>query len=122
MYLRRHIEISHTGIKQPPKKQPRKKYVPKIKIFQCQICSKILSTKSILERHVSDHHKTIKCKFCQKLFGTQLRLKDHVRDCHENLREHNCEICSRRFKRRSKLKSDINTHDPNCPRDLKCTQ
>jgi len=57
MYLKKHIENSHTGIKQPPKKQPRKKPNQKTISFQCLICSKILTTKSILKRHVSEHNK-----------------------------------------------------------------
>jgi len=115
--LKEHIQKFHTGIK-----QPRRKYIPKTETFQCQICSKILSTKSILERHVSEHNKTIKCKFCEKLFGNQSRLKDHVKNYHENKIEYICNICGKKYSQQSYLKSHMKTHDPNRLRNLKCSQ
>jgi len=119
--LKKHIKYFHTGIK-PPKMQHRKKFNPEVKTFQCQICSKILSTKSILERHISEHNKTIKCKFCEKLFGTQSRLKVHIRDYHENSEGYICKICGKKFTLPSNLEKHLKIHDPNRPMDLKCTQ
>jgi len=111
MNLKRHIKKSHS-----------KNYIPKTKIFQCPICSKILSTKSHLIMHISDHNKTIKCKFCEKLFGYQASLKYHIRDYHENPNRVSCETCRRKFSIRSNLKTHMKIHDPNRPRNLKCTQ
>jgi len=116
--LKGHIQHSHMGIK-----RSSKKYIPKtIKIFQCNICSKILTNQANLNLHIRDHNKTIKCKFCNKMFGTQSRLKVHVKDYHEKPEGHICEICNKKFTRSSVLKIHVRLHDPNRPKDLKCSQ
>jgi len=116
-YLKKHIKNSHTGIK-----QPRKKFIPKIKSFQCPICFKILSTKHCLKRHISDHNKTVKCKFCEKLFGSKSNLNTHIRNYHENHERHICNICDHESTLRSNLKTHMKTHDSNRTRNLKCSQ
>jgi len=120
-YLKYHIINFHTGFK-PPKRQPIKKFIPKTKTFQCKICSKILSTKSILKRHISEHNKTIKCKFCDKMFGNQSRLKDHIKDIHENPDGIRCEICNKHLTHALHLRIHLKTHDPNRRREFKCLQ
>jgi len=121
-HLKIHIKNSHTGIKQALKKQSTRNCIPKTETFQCQICFKILSTKSILDRHVTEHNKTIKCEFCEKLFGNQPRLNYHVRYYHENPNSFSCKICGKKFTRSSCLKCHMKIHDPNRVRDLKCSQ
>jgi len=116
-YFKLHIKSLHTGIK-----QPRKKSNPKAQNFQCSICSKILSTKSILKVHIGEHNKTIKCNFCEKLVGSQQKLKIHIKYNHQNLKEYICEVCGNKYAQQSNLKSHMKNHDPNRQRNLKCTQ
>jgi len=118
--LKDHIVTFHTGIKRPRKQV--KKPATKDENYQCHICSKILSTKSSLNVHISDHNKKIKCKFCGKLFGNKSNLKIHIRDYHENPKSFICEMCDQKFTRAAHLKSHMKTHDPNRPKDLKCSQ
>jgi len=115
--LKEHIINFHTGIK-----QPTKKYIPKTKSFQCPICFRILTTKFSLKCHIGEHNKSIKCKFCEKLFGNHSRLKAHVRNYHEKTEQQICKVCDKKFMFQSKLNLHMRTHDPNRPRDLKCSQ
>jgi len=114
--LKRHRINFHTGIK-----QPRKKYIPKIKSFECPICFKTLSTKQGFRIHIGDHNKTIKCKFCEKLFGTQMSLNAHIRIYHKSTKIYNCGICEQKFAHLFRLKSHQKVHDPNRLKNLKCS-
>jgi len=115
--LKQHIINFHMRTKQKSKKP-----ISKTKSFQCQICSKILSTKRNLNMHISNHNKRIKCKFCEKLFGTQSRFKIHIRDCHENPNSFSCEICDKKYFQRSNLTTHMKVHDQNRKRNIKCSQ
>ena len=115
--LKLHIMSLHTGIK-----QPRKIYIPKTKNFQCHICSRIVTSQGNLTLHIRDHNKTIKCKFCNKLFGSQARLKAHITYYHENADKFGCKICGKKFNHPYVLRHHRRIHDPNRPKDLKCSQ
>jgi Zinc finger, C2H2 type len=55
------------------------------KSFQCSICSKILSTKQILKRHVEIVHEKktrFTCTHCLKAFYFKLDLERHIANCH----------------------------------------
>ena len=60
-------------------------------IHSCNVCKKVFSNKSTLDRHTADVHQELKrfpCPKCPKYFSRQLNLKRHLESC-KNLKKCN---------------------------------
>lgn len=72
------------------------------KKFICEICSKIFSYKSAMDRHlkvVHYKHKSHKCSVCAKIFGNRYDLTNHFDFYHsnENSGKYQCHECQKSF-------------------------
>ena len=90
--------------------------------FQCEKCPRKLKSLARWKVHMRFHAckegldkintqslgKFYRCKFCPKTFATATQYKTHL-SAHSNERPFGCNICSKFFKERSKLKRHINT-------------
>ena len=88
--------------------------------FQCEKCPRNLKSLAIWKVHMRFHAckegldkintqflgKFYRCKFCPKTFATATQYKTHL-SAHSNERPFGCNICSKFFKERSKLKRHI---------------
>ncbi|KAL7012914.1 hypothetical protein ACKWTF_015104 [Chironomus riparius] len=116
--LKRHIKKVHLKIKTVKKVQQN---TVKHEMLECPICLKVLSTKSTLKVHISNHNKLNKCNYCEKKFGTKSKLNCHIKNQHENPKSHVCNICSKAFNIATTLRLHLKTHDPNREKKFKCS-
>ncbi|XP_050439855.1 zinc finger protein 665-like [Adelges cooleyi] len=126
----RHIAKSHSTTS-VEKKAPQKNKVDhrnsRIKgftrnnggLFNCGICSKMLSSKSNLRKHWRIHtdEKPFKCNVCAKTFGHQTYLKTHKR-IHTGEKPFKCDVCEKTFGQQSTLKTHERIHTREKP--FKC--
>lgn len=82
-----------------------------IKLFQCNVCTRVFADKEDLKRHVYIHNneKPFKCAYCNKGFNDRSNKRQHERS-HQVVRKLNCEICSLTFSRPRELKNHVLTH------------
>ena len=88
--------------------------------FKCDVCGKIFTTLTWLNKHLQLRHgkgegslnyklkqkEKINCDICGKLVKFY-HLKDHVKEVHEKVKDHHCEMCDKSFSRSNLLKSHI---------------
>ena len=75
--------------------------------MKCEICSKMFSELSRLNRHIRVFHKINKCKLCHKNFDYLKDLKKHLKSSH-----YKCDMCHISFPNSAFLKKHIFTdHD-----------
>ena len=71
-------------------------------IHKCELCHKILSTKSKLKEHVKNVHNEVKkmwyCDSCDFLTKDRAYLKRHIENFHSKGKSYKCEMCSKAFK------------------------
>lgn len=80
--------------------------------FQCDICSKNLTSKLNLQAHLALHSERVEfsCDLCDRKVTTKYRLTAHMRENHkkkhkeENLKNFSCEICGKKLKNSISLK------------------
>jgi Zinc finger, C2H2 type/Zinc-finger of C2H2 type len=75
------------------------------KEFQCHYCSKMYTSKNVLELHLlgthaPDEEKKFHCNTCGNRYPSRKHLNQHVRVVH-NVEQHICEICAKVCKSRS---------------------
>jgi KRAB domain-containing zinc finger protein len=78
------------------------------KPYQCEKCQKGFSTSSNYQRHMRTHTNS-HCEVCEKDFSTQASLKLHMR-MHTGKKSGYCEICKKDFGAPSRLKEHMRTH------------
>ncbi|XP_063359017.1 zinc finger protein 420-like [Cydia amplana] len=99
----------------------RKKESTQPKIYQCEICGRILKNKSVLGKHIATHSgiKQFSCKLCSKTFTRAEHKVVHMR-IHLGIKPYICEVCGRSFTKRQDLIRHMRIHsdDKNyaCPR------
>lgn len=81
--------------------------------FECHLCGKKASRKSIIKKHLLTQHiqqtiPSLKCLICNKNFHTKYSLVAHSR-VHQYPR-YTCDICDKKFKQSSTLKSHLKIH------------
>jgi KRAB domain-containing zinc finger protein len=92
--------------------------------FECNVCSKLLKTKAILESHIRLHLMTdedrtkFKCHICQRGYPSMRSLRSHVL-LHTDVAIFQCPMCEKSFKKRNNLQAHIRVH--NNSRIFKCT-
>ena len=72
----------------------------------CEICGKIMSSKNILQRHMTDIHSEFKpftCDVCGKAFARFPVMEDHKMS-HSESSKYECEFCGNKFSRGNSLK------------------
>lgn len=84
-----------------------KTHKPKGK-FNCQKCSRVFKTEINLHRH-KEYHKGEKfsCGTCHRVYPSNSTLKQHE-IAHSNVRNFECKVCLKSFKRSQDLKFHIN--------------
>ena len=102
--------------------QSNQKFQDKDAERTCSFCSKILSNKYKLKRHVNSVHKNSKvlertCKICGKTICDKWTLKAHIDQVHNNVRKFKCEVCLQTFK----VKKSLRKHQENHQKNLQCT-
>lgn len=71
--------------------------------LQCQICDKKFKTLEGVEKHRLDHRKVFECEPCKRVFTTKIRLYNHNRRFHSAEKDIKleCEICNMKFNART---------------------
>ncbi|XP_047987291.1 zinc finger protein 271-like [Leguminivora glycinivorella] len=112
----------HDDKKVQPNKQTKKLKEKKLpKIYQCEICGRILKNKSVLLKHIASHSgiKQFSCEHCPKRFTRAEHMVIHMR-IHLGIKPYVCEVCGRSFTKRQDLVRHMRIHsdDKNyaCPR------
>lgn len=81
------------------------------KLFRCNICFQLLTTKQTFKTHYDSLHlgKKITCNFCSKVFTSSGYLKVHIRSVHLKKRDFICKFCPKAFSRKTILKVHENS-------------
>ena len=89
-------------------------------VYQCDICSKMYSTKYGLQRHLKSHRPGgIKCNICHIYFSSMDSQNLHHQKFHPG--PHLCPSCGKSFTRKSSLKFHIlRNHDESYQAQYKC--
>lgn len=84
-----------------------KTHKPKGK-FTCEKCSRVFKTEVNLNRHKEYHAgEKYSCRVCQRVYPSNSTLKQHE-IAHSNIRNFECKVCLKSFKRSQDLKFHIN--------------
>lgn len=92
----------------------------RVKKFKCteENCDKAYANDSHLQRHKRTAHSKstgiIRCsnESCEEFFYSEAKMKAHCHNFHsEKAREFECEICNEKFRRKTKLKEHMFTHN-----------
>jgi len=86
------------------------------KLFSCDYCGKLLTSKTKLVSHVKVIHegvKEYKCKFCDKTFGSKNNLEIHEGAMHTGKLPYQCYYCKKSFSRKNLLNDHQLTHTKN---------
>ena len=64
-------------------------------MWNCKVCGKASADKRIIKRHAERHIKGVShaCHICRKIFSTRTNLQKHISDIHSELVC--CDICGR---------------------------
>ena len=67
--------------------------------FECEICSKVLSSARTKAAHIKAIHEEKKhvCLVCGKKVVNATTLKLHVESVHEGKKRHQCDVCGDKF-------------------------
>ncbi|XP_035735912.1 zinc finger protein 493-like isoform X2 [Vespa mandarinia] len=86
------------------------------RLFECDNCKKVFTTKSVLERHIftHTHERQFGCKICGKRFKQAGHVKSHML-VHTGERKFECTICSKRFSLSNSLKKHMYIHNGEKP-------
>eukprot|EP00090_Calanus_glacialis_P022186 TRINITY_DN34235_c0_g1_i1.p1 TRINITY_DN34235_c0_g1~~TRINITY_DN34235_c0_g1_i1.p1 ORF type:complete len:519 (-),score=110.42 TRINITY_DN34235_c0_g1_i1:69-1580(-) len=83
------------------------------KLYSCDYCGKLLTSKTKLVNHVKVIHegiKDFKCKFCDKSFGSKNNLDLHEGAVHTGKLPYQCYFCNKSFSRKNLLNDHQLTH------------
>jgi len=92
----------------------RGEVVPK-KMFPCDHCGKLLTSKMKLQAHIEVIHegrRDYKCRFCDKTFTSKSNLQIHEGSLHTGVLPYRCEFCQKMFARRSQLAAHREAQHP----------
>nr|XP_012226934.1 PREDICTED: zinc finger protein 678-like [Linepithema humile]XP_012226935.1 PREDICTED: zinc finger protein 678-like [Linepithema humile] len=86
------------------------------RLFECDNCKKVFTTKSVLERHIFTHtqERQYDCKVCGKRFKQAGHVKSHML-VHTGERRFQCTLCSKRFSLSNSLKKHMYVHNGEKP-------
>ena len=77
------------------------------KIFKCDTCYFLLSSKEKLDKHVLQIHQTVErveCKTCEKTFSSLHVLKAHIKNIHNQIKVE-CNQCQKVLRCEQSLKA-----------------
>ncbi|XP_043595237.1 zinc finger protein 708-like isoform X1 [Bombus pyrosoma] len=95
-------------------------YISKTKetfrLFECDNCKKVFTTKSVLERHIltHSHERQFPCIICGKRFKQAGHVKSHML-VHTGERKFECSVCKKRFSLSNSLKKHMYVHNGEKP-------
>ncbi|UYV60451.1 hypothetical protein LAZ67_1001187 [Cordylochernes scorpioides] len=106
-HLKRHVLKLHAPIFYP-------KNLTSSKGSVCPYCSKFFCKVSMLERHITAHHKGTRlmytCDICHRRYTLKSHLKRHFNTHHREILElFTCSLCHRGFTQKPSLKRHIHT-------------
>ncbi|CAL7941079.1 unnamed protein product [Xylocopa violacea] len=86
------------------------------RLFECDNCKKVFTTKSVLERHIltHSHERQFPCIICGKRFKQAGHVKSHML-VHTGERKFECSICKKRFSLSNSLKKHMYVHNGEKP-------
>lgn len=88
--------------------------VPK-KLFPCNVCGKLLTSRMKLQAHVEVIHegrRDFKCQYCDKTFTSKSNVQIHEGSLHTGVLPYKCEFCNKMFARRNQLQSHRESQHP----------
>jgi len=88
--------------------------VPK-KLFPCDVCGKLLTSRMKLQAHVEVIHegrRDFKCRFCDKTFTSKSNVQIHEGSLHTGVLPYKCEFCNKMFARRNQLQTHRESQHP----------
>ncbi|KAF5278371.1 hypothetical protein FQA39_LY05860 [Lamprigera yunnana] len=82
--------------------------ISKPKTFECNICNKKYSSKSVLTKHKKIHirNSSFKCTKCDSQFSTGADLENHLK-LHSGYRPFCCQLCANTFREEKNLKTHM---------------
>ncbi|XP_076223401.1 uncharacterized protein LOC116434805 isoform X2 [Nomia melanderi] len=86
------------------------------RLFECDNCKKVFTTKSVLERHIltHSHERQFACIVCGKRFKQAGHVKSHML-VHTGERKFECTVCKKRFSLSNSLKKHMYVHNGEKP-------
>ncbi|XP_076647770.1 uncharacterized protein LOC143356181 [Halictus rubicundus] len=86
------------------------------RLFECDNCKKVFTTKSVLERHIlsHSHERLFACIVCGKRFKQAGHVKSHML-VHTGERKFECTVCKKRFSLSNSLKKHMYVHNGEKP-------
>ncbi|XP_055314296.1 transcription factor grauzone-like [Sitodiplosis mosellana] len=72
-------------------------------LFKCQICGQVKKTYQSYQQHKLKHFNQFTCDICQKVFTVFSTLERHILEVHATKVEFPCDQCDQRFKTRKHL-------------------
>ncbi|EZA53562.1 hypothetical protein DMN91_005990 [Ooceraea biroi] len=114
--LKQHTSHSHRGDAATTTAATTAKIRDVYRLFECDNCKKVFTTKSVLERHIFTHtqERQFDCKVCGKRFKQAGHVKSHML-VHTGERRFQCTVCSKRFSLSNSLKKHMYVHNGEKP-------
>ncbi|XP_017877578.1 zinc finger protein 85-like [Ceratina calcarata] len=86
------------------------------RLYECDNCKKVFTTKSVLERHIltHSHERQFPCLICGKRFKQAGHVKSHML-VHTGERKFECSVCQKRFSLSNSLKKHMYVHNGEKP-------
>jgi len=86
-----------------------KTHLEECKRFQCDVCSKLLTSAAGLRKHKKhihdrDYDRKYICEFCGQRFCIMIQCLDHIRTCHTEEKPYLCQHCAKSFPSARSLK------------------
>ena len=114
--LRVHIKVVHEGIPIEELGVAASNH-NRNQQLACGKCDKRFFNKQSLRTHERQHtttsveeRKTLPCPSCPLMFTLPINLKRHIKRVHEGIKNHQCDVCEKKFASKNEVKEHMTMH------------